>query len=67
MTNLGYLVQRFHDGERLDDEELISLRDAYKNAATACSALGDEYLLPFRDANLNYMRVRDICDARGID
>lgn len=66
MKNLGNLVQRFHDGDRLDDEELISLRDAYKTAANACSVLGDQYLLPFRDANLNYMRVGDICDARGI-
>lgn len=66
MKNLNTLVSRFHNGDSLNDDELIALREGYKKAAEACAPLGDEYLLAFRDANSNYIRIRDICDARAI-
>jgi hypothetical protein len=67
MRKISDIYTAFLNGDKFSNEEAIALRDQFKLTVCACLPLGDRFRLAFIEANMNYLRLNDICRARGIE
>jgi hypothetical protein len=65
MTISKSVLSRWSVGDRLSDEELIELNDAYQKVADATFLFGEKYSLVCDDARKGAQNTRDFLEARG--
>ena len=53
-------------GNTYTNAEAIMMRDHFKIVADACDELGPRFYMAFREAYDQYLRLVDVCKARGI-
>jgi rhodanese-related sulfurtransferase len=58
-------LERWANGDHLEDLELIFLYDAYKKVNEATLVFGDRYFLVCDDARRNAEAARGFLEARG--
>lgn len=54
------------NGDSYTDKEALEMRDHFKLVADACHELGERFYFPFKEANQEYCRMVDVCNARGL-
>ena len=53
-------------GDSYTNEEAVAMMKHFKLVADSCHELGPRFHFAFREANDQYLKLRDVCKARGI-
>ena len=67
MRNIKVLYNAYRRGTRLDNNELVALRDHMRDTSCLLSELGDAFYLPFKEAHFTTQRLSDYVRQRGIE
>lgn len=66
MRRISEIYDAYERGDHITNSEVIALHKAFDEAAERLLPLGNRFVLSFREARQQEVRLFEICKARGL-